>query len=204
MFTGIVTALGEIARVERSDGLMRIGVDSEFDWSSVEVGASIAHDGCCLTVIETASISGGGMRHVAEVAAESLALTTLGALSVGDKVNLERSLRLGDELGGHMMLGHVDGMGEVLSVTQDGAGWRVRVKPPQEIAHLIAPKGSVAMAGVSLTVNEVDEGGFGVLIIPHTWSVTTLSKLRKGDKVNLEADMMARYAARLIEARRNT
>ncbi len=204
MFTGIVTALGEIARVERSDGLMRISVDSAFDRSSVEVGASIAHDGCCLTVIETASSAGGGMRHVAEVAAESLALTTLGALSVGDKVNLERSLRLGDELGGHMMLGHVDGVGEVLSVTQDGAGWRVRVKPPQEIAHLIAPKGSVAMAGVSLTVNEVDEGGFGVLIIPHTWSVTTLSKLRKGDKVNLEADMMARYAARLIEARRNT
>jgi riboflavin synthase len=119
-------------------------------------------------------------------------------------VNLERSLRVGDELGGHMVLGHVDGLGEVVSVTQDGEGWRIRIKPPHEIAQLIAPKGSIAISGVSLTVNEVDDQGFGVLIIPHTWSVTTLSKLKAGDKVNLEADMMARYAARLIEARRNT
>ena len=137
------------------------------------------------------------------LAASVLALTTLGALRVGDQVNLERSLRVGDELGGHIVQGHVDGLGEVLSVAQDGAGWRVRVRPPRTIAPLIASKGAVALAGVSLTVNEVDDEGFGVLIIPHTWTTTTLSRLRAGDKLNLEADMMARYAARLMEARRN-
>lgn len=202
MFTGIVSAVGIVAGVERRQGLVRLGVDSVYDPGGVEIGASIAHDGCCLTVVEAAARPQGGMRHVAEVAPESLALTTLGALVVGDRVNLERSLRLGDELGGHMVLGHVDGLGEVLEVRQDGAGWRLRIGPPQEIAHLIAPKGSVALAGVSLTVNEVDDEAFGVLIIPHTWSVTTLSNLKKGDRVNLEADMMARYAARLVDARR--
>jgi riboflavin synthase len=203
MFTGIVTALGDVKAVERLPGLTRLTIASSYDAAGVEIGASVSHDGCCLTVVETASQQ-GGMRHVVEVAAESLALTTLGHLQQGDKVNLERSLRIGDELGGHMVLGHVDGLGEVLSVKQDGEGWRLKIKPPHEIEHLIASKGSIAIAGVSLTVNEVDDAGFGVLIIPHTWSVTTLSKLKPGDKVNLEADMMARYAARLIEARRNT
>jgi riboflavin synthase len=203
MFTGIVTALGEVKAAEKAPGLMRLTVESPYDPAGVEIGASISHDGCCLTVVETASRPGGGMRHVVEVAAESLALTTVGELKVGDKVNLERSLRIGDELGGHMVLGHVDGLGEVVSVERDGEGWRVKIKPPYEIENLIAPKGSIAVAGVSLTVNEVDDSGFGVLIIPHTWQVTTLSRLKPGDKVNLEADMMARYAARLIEARRN-
>jgi riboflavin synthase len=203
MFTGIVTAMGEVQGVERRDGLVRLTVDSPYDPAGVEIGASIAHDGVCLTVVETRSRSGGGMRHVVEIAAESLALTTMGALREGDRVNLERSLRVGDELGGHLVQGHVDGPGEVLSVTQDGEGWRLRIRPPQEIVHLIAPKGSIAVDGVSLTVNDVDADGFGVLIIPHTWAATTLSRLRPGDKVNLEADMMARYAARLIEARRN-
>jgi len=202
MFTGIVTAMGRVAGVERRPGLVRLTVESSYDPAGVEIGASIAHDGCCLTVVETASHQ-GGMRHVVEVAQESLALTTMGALREGDGVNLERSLRVGDELGGHIVQGHIDGLGEVLSVSQDGAGWRLRIRPPHEIAHLIAPKGSIAVAGVSLTVNEVDDAGFGVLIIPHTWAVTTLSRLTPGDKVNLEADMMARYAARLIEARRN-
>lgn len=203
MFTGIVTALGDVKAVERLPGLTRLTVASNYDAAGVDIGASISHDGCCLTVVETASQQ-GGMRHVVEVAAESLALTTLGQLQQGDKVNLERSLCIGDELGGHMVLGHVDGLGDVLSVKQDGEGWRLKIKPPHEIAHLIASKGSIAIAGVSLTVNEVDDAGFGVLIIPHTWAVTTLSKLKPGDRVNLEADMMARYAARLIEARRNT
>jgi riboflavin synthase len=202
MFSGIVTALGEVKAVERLPGLVRLTIASSYDAAGVEIGASIAHDGCCLTVVETAS-QHGGMRHVVEVAAESLALTTLGSLQQGDQVNLERSLRVGDELGGHMVLGHVDGVGELLSVRQDGEGWRLNIKAPREISHLIAAKGSVAIAGVSLTVNEVDGDAFGVLIIPHTWSVTTLSKLKAGSKVNLEADMMARYAARLIEARRN-
>ena len=203
MFTGIVSALGEVTAAERAPGLLRLVIESPYDPASVEIGASIAHDGCCLTVVEK-SQTPNGMRHVAEVAAESLALTSLGSLKVGDRVNLERSLRVGDELGGHMVLGHVDGLGEVLSVAQDGDGWRLRIKPPLHIEHLIAPKGSIAIAGVSLTVNAVDEAGFGVLIIPHTWAVTTLSELKAGDKVNLEADMMARYAARLVEARRQS
>jgi len=201
MFTGIVTAMGEVKAVETLPGLTRLSIAAPY--AQADIGASIAHDGVCLTVVETETHQ-AGMRYVVEVAAESLALTTMGALKAGDRVNLERSLKIGDELGGHMVQGHVDGLGEVLSVRQDGEGWRVRVKPPHEIAHLIAAKGSIAIAGVSLTVNEVDDEGFGVLIIPHTWAVTTLAKLKAGDKVNLEADMMARYAARLIEARRNT
>jgi riboflavin synthase len=201
MFTGIVSALGEVKAVERLDGLSRLTIASPYDAAGVDIGASVAHDGCCLTVVEKEAAP-GGVRHVVEAAPETLKLTTLGALREGDKVNLERSLRVGDELGGHMVQGHVDGLGEILSVTQDGGGWRLRIKPPESIEHLIAPKGSIAVAGVSLTVNEVDAAGFGVLIIPHTWAVTTLSNLKPGSKVNLEADMMARYAARLIEARR--
>jgi riboflavin synthase len=201
VFTGIVSALGDVRAAERREGLLRLTIGAPYAADGIEIGASIAHDGCCLTVVEKTPEPGGG-RFVVEVAPESLALTTLGSLNTGDKVNLERSLRVGDELGGHMVQGHVDGLGEVLSVKQDGEGWRLRIKPPQSITHLIAAKGSIAVAGVSLTVNEVDAEGFGVLIIPHTWSVTTLSKLKAGDKVNLEADMMARYAARLIEARR--
>lgn len=200
MFTGIVSALGEVKAVERLAGLTRLTVSSPYEAAGVAIGASIAHDGCCLTVVEKTSHA-GGMTHVVEVAPESLALTTLGALEMGDRVNLERSLRLGDELGGHMVQGHVDGAGEVVSIKQDGEGWRLTIAPPAHILHLIAPKGSIAVAGVSLTVNEVDGEGFGVLIIPHTWAVTTLSALKPGAKVNLEADMMARYAARLIEAR---
>jgi len=200
MFTGIVTAMGEVKAVERLPGLVRLTFESPYDVGGVEIGASIAHDGVCLTVVE-AKARVQGMTHVVEVAAESLALTTMGDLTAGDRVNLERSLRVGDELGGHIVQGHVDGLGEVLSVRQDGEGWRLKVKPPKDIEHLIAQKGSIAISGVSLTVNEVDAEGFGVLIIPHTWAVTTLSKLKAGDKVNLEADMMARYAARLVEAR---
>jgi riboflavin synthase len=202
MFTGIVTALGEVKAVERRAGLTRLTIESPYEHASVEIGASICHDGCCLTVVETAAQQ-GAMSHVVEVAAESLALTTLGELQSGDRVNLERSLRAGDELGGHIVQGHVDGVGVVDSVSQDGEGWRVRIKPPPVIAELIAPKGAICVAGVSLTVNEVDDDGFGVLIIPHTWAVTTLSKLRAGSKVNLEADMMARYVARILDARRN-
>lgn len=203
MFTGIVSAVGVVRSVERREGLMRLSIDSPYDPAGVAIGASIAHDGVCLTVVETAPRGAGGMRHVVEVAPESLARTTLGRLREGDRLNLERSLRVGDELGGHMVLGHVDGLGEVLSLRQDGEGWRLRIHPPREIAHLIAAKGSIAVNGVSLTVNDVDADSFGVLIIPHSWTATTLSELQPGDKVNLEADMMARYAARLIEARRN-
>ncbi len=202
MFTGIVTALGEVKALARGEGLLRLTIESPYDAASVAIGASICHDGCCLTVVETAALQ-GAMRHVVEVAAESLEKTTLGALKVGDHVNLERSLRAGDELGGHIVTGHVDGLGRVLSVSKDGEGWRVRFSPPREIVHLIAQKGSIAIAGVSLTVNEVDQEGFGVLIIPHTWSVTTLSRLKPGDPVNLEADLLARYTARILDVRSN-
>jgi riboflavin synthase len=201
MFTGIVTAVGEVKAAEPAHGLVRLTIQCPYDPQSVAIGASIAHNGCCLTVVEAAPRE-SGLGYVVEAAAETLALTTIGELKAGDRVNLEQSLRVGDELGGHFMLGHVDGVGQVLSVRQDGAGWRIKARPPEEIAHLIAQKGSIAIDGVSLTVNEVDEQGFGVLIIPHTWAVTTLSRLKPGARVNLEADMMARYAARLMEARR--
>lgn len=203
MFTGIISALGEVRVAERRDGLVRLAISSPYDADDIDIGASIAHDGCCLTVVEKAEGPGGAIYSV-DVAPESLSLTTIGALEPGDRVNLERSLRLGDELGGHMVQGHVDGQGEVLSVTRDGESWRLKIRPPESIEHLIAPKGSIAVAGVSLTVNEVDDEGFGVLIVPHTWAVTTLSALRPGARVNLEADMMARYAARLMEARSKT
>ena len=177
---------------------MRLTVSSPYDAASVPIGASIMHDGCCLTVVETASQQ-NGMSFVVEVAPESLALTTLGQLEKGDRVNLERWLRVGDELGGHIVQGHVDGLGEVLSVKKDGEGWRIRIKPPPSINHLIAPKGSIAIQGVSLTVNEVEGRTFGVNLIPHTWEVTTLGALRPGATVNLEIDMLARYLARWNE-----
>ncbi|MBU6371540.1 MAG: riboflavin synthase [Alphaproteobacteria bacterium] len=201
MFTGIVTAIGEVEAAERRDGLLRLTVRAPYAAEGVDLGASICHDGCCLTVVEKHARD-GGMAYVVEIAAESLALTTLGGLGVGDRVNLERSLKLGDELGGHIVSGHVDGLGEVVSVKADGEGWRVRVKAPPTLAPLIAQKGSIAINGVSLTVNEVEGDTFGVLIIPHTWQVTTLSRLAAGAKVNLEVDMLARYVARLLEAKR--
>lgn len=200
MFTGLITALGQAVALERREGILSAAFESPYDSDTVSIGASIAHDGCCLTVV-AAEKRPGGMRHVVEIAAESLAKTTLGGLKLGDKVNLERALRAGDELGGHYVTGHVDGLGEVLSVTPDGEGRRIRFRPPAEIAALIAPKGSITVNGVSLTVNEVDAAGFGVLIIPHTLAVTTLSALKPGDKVNLEADILARYAARILSAR---
>jgi len=198
MFTGIVTALGGVEKVERGNGLVRLTIAAPYNADGIEIGASIAHEGVCLTVVEKAPTPHGA-RYVVEAAPETLAITNVGDWEVGDAVNLERSLKLGDELGGHIVQGHVDGLGEVLSLAEDGAGWRVRIAPPKQISFLIAPKGAIAVNGVSLTVNEVDEAGFGVLVIPHTWAVTTLCRLKPGDKVNLEADMMARYAARLME-----
>jgi riboflavin synthase len=200
MFTGIITAVGDVVAVERRNGLMRLTVESSYDPAGVAIGASICHDGCCLTVVETASVK-GGMRHVVEVAPESLALTTLGNVREGVKINLERALRAGDELGGHIVSGHVDGIGRVAEVRADGEGWRVSIDAPEALAPLIAPKGSITIDGVSLTVNEVEGARFGVLLIPHTWAVTTLNRLKPGDTVNLEADMLARYVSRILSAR---
>lgn len=200
MFTGIVTAVGEVERLERRAGLHRLTVRSSYDPAGVAIGASICHAGCCLTVVE-AEPAPGGMRHLVEVAAEGLARTTLGRAEEGSRLNLERSLRVGDELGGHIVTGHVDRLGLVERIEADGAGWRLRVRAPDDLAPLIAPKGSIAMDGVSLTVNEVEGAVFGVLIIPHTWEVTTLSALQPGDRVNLEADPLARYLARMLSMR---
>jgi riboflavin synthase len=200
MFTGIVTAMGEVSAIERRDGLMRLAIASSYDPAGVAIGASISHAGCCLTVVETGGAA-GAMRHVVEVAAESLERTTLGNLKIGDRVNLERSLRAGDELGGHIVSGHVDGIGRVLAVEPDGGGWRVRIEAPADLGPLLAPKGSITVDGVSLTVNEVEGARFGVLIVPHTWAVTTLSQLKPGGRVNLEADMLARYVFNILAAR---
>jgi riboflavin synthase len=192
--------LGRVVSLERAPGLVRMCVESAYDAAGVELGASIAHAGCCLTVVEKEARA-GGMSHVVEIAQESLDKTGLGALKVGDSVNLERSLKAGDELGGHIVSGHVDGLGQVQLVSQDGAGWRIRIKAPDDLAPLIAPKGSITVDGVSLTVNEVEGAVFGVLIIPHTWEVTTLSRLKQGELVNLEADILARYTARILSMR---
>lgn len=198
MFTGIVTAQGEITAIERRNGLIRWTVESPYDAAGVAIGASILHAGCCLTVVETQGLGAGRMRHVVEIAAESIGVTTLTHYQVGDRVNLERSLAIGDELGGHIVSGHVDGLGEVLSVSADGEGWRVRIRAPANVAPLVAAKGSIAVDGVSLTVNDIEGDVFGVLIIPHTWAVTSLGRLKPGDRVNLEADMLARYVARIL------
>lgn len=198
MFTGIVSALGEIVKIERRAGLIRWSVASGYDATGVALGASICHAGCCLTVVEREA-SAGGMLHVVEIGQESIEKTTLAAYQEGARINLERSLKMGDELGGHIVTGHVDGVGEVLSVEPDGEGWRVLIRAPDSLAYLIAQKGSIAVDGVSLTVNSVEGPVFGVLIIPHTWKVTTLGRTSKGLKVNLEVDPLARYVARLLE-----
>jgi riboflavin synthase len=203
MFTGIVTAQGEITAIERRNGLIRWTVESPYEAATVAIGASILHAGCCLTVVETQGLGVARMRHVVEIAAETIGVTTLAHYGVGDRVNLERSLAIGDELGGHIVSGHVDGLGEVLSVSADGEGWRVKIKAPGNVAPLVAPKGSIAVDGVSLTVNEVEGDVFGVLIIPHTWDVTSLSALKAGANVNLEADMLARYVARILNYHRS-
>jgi riboflavin synthase len=194
MFTGIVTDVGRIRAVADTDRAKRFEVETAYDTAGIEIGASVSHAGCCLTVVE----KGPGWLAV-EVSNETLSKTTLGQWGEGARVNLERAARLGDELGGHMVLGHVDGVGEVTSVTDDGGSRRIAVRAPQPLHRFIAPKGSITVDGVSLTVNEVDGQVFGVNVIPHTLSVTTLGELSPGAHVNLEIDVLARYAARWNE-----
>lgn len=193
MFTGIITDLGQVRDI-RDAGDTRIEISTRFDDASIGIGASIACSGVCLTVID----KGPGWFAV-QASIETLSCTTLGDWRPGTLVNLERPLKLGDELGGHLVSGHVDGVGTALSVTPDGASRRMVFEAPQILARFIAAKGSVALDGISLTVNEVDGRRFGVNIIPHTLSVTTLGKTSAGDRVNLEIDLLARYVARLIE-----
>ena len=194
MFTGIVTDVGRVRAVRDTNRDRRFEIETSFDLSTVDIGASISHAGCCLTVVD----KGDGWFAV-EVSGETLSRTTLGRWTAGAPVNLERAARAGDELGGHIVSGHVDGVGEVLSVEPEGGSHRLRIRVPRPLHRYIAPKGSVAVEGVSLTVNEVEDDVFGVNLIPHTWEVTTLGALVPGAKVNLEIDMLARYLARWQE-----
>ena len=196
MFTGIVTDIGEIVSVDPGgkEGDRRFVIATKHDLTPIAIGASIACSGCCLTVIEK---SGG--RFAVEVSAESLDKTHLGDWTVGSRLNLELSLKLGDELGGHLVYGHVDGVGKIVSLTPEGGSVRFVFEAPPEVARFVAAKGSIAIDGISLTVNEVDDNRFGVNVISHTQSVTTLGQARVGQRVNLEVDMLARYVARLLE-----
>ena len=194
MFTGIITDLGRIRSVTPG-GATRLVIETAYDSATIAHGASIACNGVCLSVVD----KGPGW-FAMEASAETLSRTTLGAWRPGTAVNLERPLKLGDELGGHMVAGHVDGVGEVLEIRPDGASLRFSFRAPAELARFIAPKGSVAVDGVSLTVNEVDGPVFGVNIIPVTREKTSFGALRPGDRVNLEIDLLARYLARLMEA----
>lgn len=198
MFTGIITALGTIRAIAPlGDGHdMRLVIETPWpDTASIAIGASIACSGCCLTAVEV-----GEDWFAVDASAETLSKSRLRHWRVGSKVNLERSLRMGDELGGHLVSGHVDGVGEAVSATPENGSTRWLFRVPHELARFIAPKGSVAVDGVSLTVNEVQGDIFGVNIIPHTASVTGFGTLAPGDAVNIEIDMLARYVARLAES----
>jgi riboflavin synthase len=199
MFTGIITGLGTVREiVPIGDGHdMRMVIAAPWpDTAQIAIGASIACSGCCLTAIEV-----GEDWFAVEASAETLSLTTIGTWRVGSQVNLERSLRVGDELGGHLVAGHVDGLGEAVSAIPENGSTRWRFRVPDTLARFIAAKGSVAVNGVSLTVNDVQGATFGVNIIPHTTSVTSFGTLQPGDPVNIEIDTLARYVARLAEFR---
>jgi riboflavin synthase len=199
MFTGIVSNVGEVIEITPLGDLRRLAVASAYDPGSIAVGASIANAGVCLTAVGVEPRDGGSAIAF-DVGAETLAVTTLGGWREGDRVNLERSLRVGDELGGHMVSGHVDGVAEILSRRDFDGMTHFRFRAPKDCARFIAVKGSVALDGTSLTVNAVDGDAFEVLLIPHTLAVTTWGERKAGDHVNIEVDPMARYAARLIEA----
>lgn len=201
MFTGIVTDIGEISDHQKLAGeLSRFVIGSSYNHNSIVLGASIACSGVCLTVVET-GIKDGQSWFAVDAAAETIALTTVRSWEQGTKLNLERSLKIGDELGGHLVSGHVDGLATVLEREDLTDQARFRLAAPPELSRFIAKKGSVALDGVSLTVNEVEDNAFSVLVIPHTLQVTTIGGWRKDTPVNIEIDVMARYAARLMEAR---
>lgn len=196
MFTGIISDVGEVAA--RDGG--RFTLRSAYDPKGIALGASIACDGCCLTVTSVAP-NGPGSVFTLDVSNETLSKTTLGGWVPGQLVNLERALKAGDELGGHIVSGHVDGVATVVSITADGESRRFVFETPPELARYIAAKGSVALDGTSLTVNEVEGNRFGVNLIPHTLTVTSWGRKKTGDRVNLEVDLFARYLARLMECR---
>ncbi len=194
MFTGIITDIGRVRAVAETARDRRYEIETAWDTAGIDLGASISHSGVCLTVVE----KGTGWFAV-EVSGETLSKTTLGAWMAGTKINLERATRAGDELGGHIVSGHVDGLGRVVEITPDGGSHRIVIEAPEPLHRFIAAKGSITVDGVSLTVNSVDGRRFGLNIIPHTWEATTLGQLQVGDAVNLEIDMLARYLARWQE-----
>ena len=195
MFTGIITDIGTIRTAEQR-GDLRLVIGCHFDMASVAIGASIACSGVCLTVIDK-----GADWFAVDLSAETVSRTAQGAWTVGRALNLERALKVGDELGGHIVTGHVDGIGEVIGICPEGDSHRIGIRVPSDLAPYIAPKGSITIDGVSLTVNEVrdadGETHFSINLIPHTWSVTTLGQLAVGQPVNLEIDVLARYLARM-------
>jgi riboflavin synthase len=193
MFTGIITHVGRITGIADAEGGRRLEIEADLDLETLALGASVAHSGICLTVAEKGA---GGYGVYASP--ETLARTTMGGWRTGDRVNLEGSLRLGDELGGHLVFGHVDGVGRITALEPVGESWRLEIELPAELRPLVAVKGSVGVDGISLTVNEVSDTGMTLMIIPHTWEATTLRHRKVGDPVNLEADMLARYVARQL------
>lgn len=205
MFTGLVSDVGRVAAVSGDSKLKRLAIDCAYDPAGIPIGASIACAGPCLTAVSVEPAEGGCVFAV-DAAAETLARTTVGAWAAGTRINLERSLKIGDELGGHLVTGHVDGLAEIVereSVTAGawGPSERFTLRAPAALAKFIAEKGSVCLDGTSLTVNGVEGDTFTVLLIPHTLAVTTWGERRVGDRLNLEVDLIARYAARLTEAR---
>ena len=193
MFTGIITDVGRVRRLDKR-GDLRARIGTAYDMDSVEIGASIACDGVCLTVVDK-----GADWFDVDISAETVSKTNLDAWAEERRINLERALKVGDELGGHIVSGHVDGVAEVVAIRDEGDSTRVTLRAPKTLARFIAPKGSVALNGTSLTVNEVDGCDFGINFIPHTKEATTWGGVAVGDRVNLEIDTLARYVARLQE-----
>lgn len=200
MFTGIISGIGIITEASRNpDADLAVWVESDGNADGIAIGASIAHAGVCLTIVETRQVSAERVAWLVQASAETCNLTTAAGWAVGTRLNLERSLKAGDELGGHIVSGHVDGLARLVSLQQEADSHRLEFETTPELARFIARKGSVALDGVSLTVNSVEGCRFGINIIPHTWAVTTLRDLREGSNVNLEIDTLARYMARYLE-----
>jgi riboflavin synthase len=209
MFTGIITDVGEVISVERPEGGrgdLRARIATGYPVEGIALGASIACSGVCLTVVATGAAGSADARgwFDVQVSGETLSKTTAGGWRAGTRLNLERALRVGDELGGHIVAGHVDGMAEIVAMRDEGGSTRFRFRAPAAFAGFIAPKGSIALDGTSLTVNEVEGAEFGVNIIPHTKAVTTWGAAQVGDRVNLEVDTLARYVARMADWARAT
>ncbi len=196
MFTGLIQDIGTIRAINSARGDLQFEIETNMDLATVQIGASICCSGCCLSVTEKTANT-----FKVDVSQETINSTSLGAWSVMTRINLEPSLKLGDEMGGHIVSGHVDTTTKIIDIKKEGDSHRIKIAIPQNFERFIAPKGSVTIDGVSLTVNDVEQTHFGVNIIPHTWHKTTLADRKAGDSVNIEIDMLARYVARMMEVR---